>query len=147
MAGYQNVSLSTINSNIYNTLFTLINTNKPTGWTVLASFPEKTPTFPCIVVRPANVNVQLLTLQRNKKRLFVTVDIEIYAKSEDRLEKIDVGRQNIKYTLLTNFSTLKQYGLMLEQSPNAIEESDVVRDNFNGQDLNAATLTLNLMAR
>lgn len=124
---YQTVALATLGKNVFNTIAKLIDDNKPSGWTVLSSFPEVSPTFPCIVIDPSKAKPEIVGLDKDSYLVEnIEILIEFYALSKDGKEKIDEGRDNVRNTILTNQSTLDTYGLYLKKDP--FDDSNV--DNF-----------------
>ena len=100
---YESVALATIRQNVFATLANLINTNKPSGWTIVSAFPEDEPTFPCIVINPAKIKPVIATLDSNGFIVEdIDVEIEFYALSSQNKAKIDEGRDNVQATLLNN---------------------------------------------
>ena len=111
---YESVALATIRQNVFATLANLINTNKPSGWTIVSAFPEDEPTFPCIVINPAKIKPVIATLDSNGFIVEdIDVEIEFYALSSQNKAKIDEGRDNVQATLLNNQSVLDTYNLFL----------------------------------
>lgn len=120
---YEVVSFATLGENVFNTIFQLINTNKPSGWTVLSAFPENSPTYPCIVIDPAKAKVTIVGMDKNSYIVEdVVIEFEFYAKSNQGKEKIEEGKDNIRNTLLTNQSTLETYNILMNED--AFEDSN-----------------------
>ena len=128
---YQTITEASARQNIFNTLAKLINDNKLTGWTVLAAFPEATPNFPCIIINPVNIKIENLSVDRSKKLISAEVSIDLYAKVKDGKVKIDQARDNIMTTILNNFATLKQYGLIYDKFDDDGTDTIELRDNIN----------------
>lgn len=145
--GYENASESTIRTNIYNTIFTLINTYKLTGWTVLSSFPVKQPVFPCIVINPANVTIRKLGFQIGARINAAEVIIEMYSPASDRKESLDLMRDKLQQTFIDHESdVLFAYKLILDGEEPFID-SDVDTVEFNRQELNTASIAVNFTIR
>ena len=100
------VAETTARENLFADMFSLINTNKLSGWTVLATFPESNPAFPCVVIHGAEVESDGLTFNRSQRDFPVTMEIEVFAKAADGLEKIDQGKDNVMATIRNNQSSL-----------------------------------------
>ena len=143
MVGYTKVDLDTIRADIFNNLATLINNNKLSGWAVLSAFPEENPVFPCIVINPAMVPFNFLTLDRSAKKFNITVELELFAEASEGKEKIDEARDNLQATIINNYSTLKTYGLVLALD-NPFVDSAIGMDNYNEHKLNIASVELNM---
>lgn len=143
MVGYKSVALATLRGDIFNNLSTLIDANKLGGWTVVSSFPEDDPVFPCIVINPAKIITKMLTLDRSKSRRTIPVEIEFFVESKDRLVTLDEGRDNVQDTFMSNYSILRTYGLILD-SDNPFIDSVVTTEIFNDQKLHAASSVVQL---
>ena len=114
--GYETLALATIRQNVFANLYTLINTNKPSGWNVLAKFPEDEASFPCIVIDSANVKPTIVTMDGDGSIVEdIDAQIDFYAKVTSGDEMIDVGRDNVMNTFLTNETTLETYKLYLQE--------------------------------
>ncbi len=103
------VTESTARVDVFQEIFNIINSNKLSGWTVLATFPEQTPVFPSIIVHPAEITNNINSFDRSERTNTVGVEIELIAKASDGMVKIDQGKDNIIDTLRNsaNISTLK----------------------------------------
>jgi len=95
-------SESTVRVDTFQAIYTLINANKLTGWTVVSSFPETEPSFPCIVINPANISSSVMTLNNGKRNTEIRIVFELYASSRDGKQKIDQGSDNLTSTFTTN---------------------------------------------
>jgi hypothetical protein len=143
MVSYTSVDLSTIRVDVFNNISTLIDDNKLTGWTILSSFPEDNPIFPCIVINPALIRTKMLTLDRSKHRRNISVEVGFYVEAKDRLSTLDKGRDNFHNTLMNNHSTLRTYGLVLDMN-SPFTDSEVTTQLFNEHKLHTATSIINL---
>jgi len=141
--GFETVVGSTIRENVFNTISTLIDNNKLSGWTVLSAFPEQNPVFPCIVVNPAKITQSIMTINKGVTSYRITVDVQLFSAANDGKEKIDQGLDNINNTLFSNASTLKTYNLFLD---NSIPIEDLGAGNllFNKNKLNFGIVAINL---
>jgi len=74
-------------------LWNIINANKLAGWTVLSAFPEVSPTFPCIVLNPIDIDSDILSMDRTVRENVVSFDIELFAKASDHKIKLDQGKR------------------------------------------------------
>lgn len=141
--GYETVAQSTLRKNIYNSLFTLINTYKPSGWTVLSAFPEKEPVFPCIIINPANITIKYQGMGTSIKVNEADVLIEVFAKTSSRIEAIDTAIDALHNIFTTYESTLRGYRILLsDESP--FTDSDTTRVSFDGQELNTSAVSVSL---
>jgi len=143
MAGYKRVALSTIREDIFNNISTLIDSNKPHGWTVVASFPESHPTFPCIIINSAKVSFKNHSLLRSKYKQSISLEVEIFALAKSGKEAIDQAKDSIQSTLTAAYGTLRTYGLVLDME-NPFTDSDVTTDIINDNKLNSASMDINL---
>jgi hypothetical protein len=142
---YQTVSKATIRENVFNTVTTLIDSNKLSGWTVLSAYPEQNPVFPCVVINPAAITVKGLSLDRTKNRFSAEVICDIYSLAKQGKKKNDQGRDNFQNTISANVTALAQYNLLLPTEAMSDEGSDSIE--LNGQTLNFGTIVLNLVVR
>jgi len=100
------ISESTIRKDVFKELFTLINANKLSGWTVLASFPEVSPTFPCIIINPANIDFTILSLTGTTRLKTISIIVDIFSLAKDGKAKMDEGKDNVSNTLWSNITSL-----------------------------------------
>jgi len=101
------VSEDTIRVDAFKAVYSIINANKPSGWTVLSSFPEVSPTFPCIVINPAFVTTERITMSNGTTTNRLAILVEFFAKARDLKIKIDQGRDNVLKTIKDNQATLR----------------------------------------
>ena len=114
----ETVTLATIRQNVFATIFTIVDDNKPSGWTVLSAYPEDNAIFPCIVINPALIKVSIIGLDASCLVVEdIGVEFEFYALSKDNKDKIDQGRDNVQTTLLDKTSTLSDNNLVLNEDP------------------------------
>lgn len=138
--------------NVFQEIHTTINAAKPTytnkaggtdTYTILAAFPNVTPTFPCIVINPVLNSVKSIGVANvpNKVQPAV-VEIDFYAKAREGKNAIDSARDSIQSTILTK----RRYtNFHLIQEP--IDDSTVEEIEVGGERLNTATITLNIKLR
>ena len=138
---FQEVSEATLRRSVVTNLFTLIDDNKLSGWTVLAAFPEKKATFPCIIINPANVSLNKIGTRVDARINKVTVLAELFSPSSSRLEALDIARDNIQETIVNNTGTLATYKMALGTDEPFIE-SDVDTIQFNEQNLKTSAVQL-----
>lgn len=131
------ISEATIRADIFKTVWGLINTNKPSGWTVLSAWPEEKDNsetelpLPMIIVSPVTIAFEYLCINASGNKEYMgEMIIEIYSKYQDQLSKVDEGRDNIHTTLRTNESTLRDDGLELIK----VNDSNVEPLTLTGRD-------------
>lgn len=140
------VKLSTIRQDLFSVIFTLINDNKPSGWTVLSAFPEDNALFPCIIINPAIVKPSIIGLDDSSIIVEdIEVEIEFYAEAKDGKEKIDVGRDNVQNTILSNTSSLDSSKLVLSEDP--FDDSNADSFITNNQKINTAASLIKLQTK
>ena len=75
-------------------------------YTILSSFPEISPTFPCIVINPIIKRfIQLGVDKRPNTSLPSSFDIDFYAKCRDGKNAIDIARDKVQLILSKNWIT------------------------------------------
>ena len=134
--GFEKIKDSTIGQNVFATMFTLINNNKPNdfthagetiSWKILSAFPENNAEFPCIIINDALMKPNNPTLDKgNYFHEEIDQEIEFYGLAKWGKERITIGRDSIRNTILTNTSTLDDNKLYLREEP--IDDSNV--DSF-----------------
>jgi len=135
------ITESTIRKDVFKELFTLINANKPSGWTVLASFPEIKPVFPVIVINPANVIFNYITLTGTVRFKTIEITFDIYTLAKDGKSKMDEGKDNISNTLNNNITILfNTLGLSLTGSSDSNVETIILDE----QKINFGSLSITL---
>ena len=137
------VTDSTIKVNTFKSIYKIINDNKPSGWTVLSSYPESKPVFPCIVINPANVTTQAPLYRIDGKKFDIKVELEFYALSSSRKETLDTGIDSVRNTILTNMTALKAQNLVLATTT-PVDETNAGTIEVNGIKLNSAFMMINL---
>jgi hypothetical protein len=139
--GYELLTKACIHQNVFNTVATLLNTCKPSGWTVVSAFPEQDPAFPCFVVNPAEVNSTALSVNRNKQLNDISVIIDVVALGCKSKRQVDQGIDNVRCTLLCNHSCLRCYGLSLAN--NMLVDGSTDGIEINGKIFNMQQIRLN----
>jgi len=115
---YETVVLETIRQNVFATMYALIDANKPSNWNIFASYPEDEADFPCIILNSANIKPKIITMDSGGYTVEkITMEVEFFALSKYGDEQIEVGRDNVQNTMLTNQSTLNAYNLYLLEEP------------------------------
>ena len=117
---HETSSIETLRQNVFANIYTLVNDNKPSGWTVLSSYPETTISssipFPFIIINSANVKPTIVGMDKNSYIVEdIKVEIEFFCKAIKGNDQLDRGRDNVMNTLLTKQSTLETYNLYLNE--------------------------------
>lgn len=124
------VTQATVNVNTFKTIYNLLNTYKPSGWTVLSSYPKANPVFPCIVVNPAKVHVESTFMRSEGRKYLAEVELDFYAKASSRKEAIDTALDSVRQTLFTYESSLETDKLVLDdETPFDQTNVDTIRVN------------------
>ena len=117
---FETVELATIRQNTFATLFTLINNNKPTGWNVFSGYPEDeaNSNFPMIILNPAMIKPIIVTMDGGGIIVEdIDAEVEFFALGKKGKDQIDIGKDNVQNTILSNSSTLDTYKLYLKEDP------------------------------
>lgn len=144
------ISEASMAQTVWQRVFELINTNKPTGWSVSSSFPSRG-NFPCIVIRNPNITPMLADISGTTRVYDAEVEIVLYCiwsqneNGSKGMELLDVGRDNVRNTILTNQTFLKNAGLFLQSD--VFDDSDVGEVDLGGNRLNSAGMILRLQVR
>lgn len=137
------VSLSTVRVDVYGVLRTLINANKLSGVTVVNSFPEASPAFPCIVMPLPDIGFEGAQSINGSLRIYNgEMEITFWAKADANTQgqaKVAAMMDNVQATLEANQSTLNTTDQLqlISLSPSAVEAVEV-----NGEKLYTAGLIL-----
>ena len=107
---------------------------------MLATFPEKSPTFPCYVINSAEVFNENLSMDRTTSNLEFTIDIEFFADARDGMQKIDQMKDNIVSTLRdgTNITSLKNAGISMSN----IRDQGNLQSAFRNMKLNTGRISV-----
>jgi len=134
------VTESTARVEIFQSIYTIINSNKLSGTTVLATFPEKSPTFPCYVINPSNLTNDALALDMGSRDSDFSMRIILYGDARDGTKKIDEMKDNIIDTLRTaaNVSSLKTDNISIKEINDEVSSQSV----FKNMKLNKGSLTI-----
>ena len=139
---------------IYSVIYNLVNDNLPTDftdtdgsttveWSLFSAFPEDKPSFPCVVINPANTVYNAITMDNSQANDSITVDIEYFAKAKWKKNRIDNGRGKVAYTIKDDMSELEFSGLYLDL-PDYLEDSNVDSFDVGDERLNTARQVLKL---
>ena len=103
------VTESTARVEVFQSIYSIINTNKLSGTTVLATFPEKSPTFPCYVLNSPEITNDSLAFDTGSRQIDFTMNIEFFGDARDGMQKIDQMKDNVVASLRdsTNVASLK----------------------------------------
>ena len=134
------VTESTARVEVFQNIFSLINTNKLASTTVLATFPEKSPTFPCYVINSAEVANLSQALDTDSRELNFTLLIDYFGDSRDGMQKIDQMKDNTIGTLRdsTNRATLKAANISIT----SITDNGNSQDEFRDMKLNSGSIVV-----
>jgi hypothetical protein len=132
------VTESTARVEVFQNIFSLINTNKLASTTVLATFPEKSPTFPCYVINSAEVANLSQALDTDSRELNFTLLIDYFGDARDGMQKIDQMKDNTIGTLRdsTNRATLKAANISIT----SITDNGNSQDEFRDMKLNSGSI-------
>ena len=133
-----NIVQSTIRANIFETLYDLLTAQLSAG-TVTAAFIDDNPTFPQVVINPASIKIERQTFNVDNRTYEVEVEVELYCKKNKEIDQISDEISNDMYS---NETTLKDFGLFLE------DISDSNEDTFfwNSQKIHTKALTIEFKA-
>lgn len=127
-----NIVESTARANVYETLYDSLTASLSQG-TVTAAFIDDQPTFPQVVINPARVSIRKLSLDRSSKEYVGETTIEIFAQKNKEIDEIS---DEIHADLATNESTLKGYGLYI----NDLEDSNEATVFWNDQKIHTKSI-------
>jgi len=137
------LTISTIRTNGFKSIYTILNTNKVSGTTIYAGFPNKNPSFPCYIIQPVlgnGFNVGMDTQDYN-----LNIEIEFWCRAEDdRKDKIDEMKDNVMNTIITNQSSLSTQNISLQEGWFNDDMSDTVLINDEKYHTGSITLSLKL---
>jgi len=137
------VTSATIKENTFKNLYTYLNAYKPSGWTVVSSFPEAKPTFPCIVLNPAKVTVSSDAFRLSNRLYEISIELDFYAKASARKEKIDKAVDVVRELFISGYAVLQGYKLsFITDTP--IDETDIATLNIGGNKLHTSSMTLKM---
>jgi len=109
------VTESTARVEVFQNIYSIINTNKLSGTSVLATFPEKSPTFPCYVINSAEISNVSQAIDTGSRQLDFSIEISVFGDSRDGMQKIDQLKDNVVDSLRdsTNIATLKSANISI----------------------------------
>lgn len=139
------VNQATIRADAFHEIYNLINTNLASGWTLLSSFPNNKPVFPCVVLNPAMISTDLISLDGSLADYNINVELEFFAKTSEGKAKIDEIRDNITNTIISNQASLKTSNLLLPNNP--IDDSNIDTIAWDGIDINTGAMIISLQLR
>jgi hypothetical protein len=120
------VTASTIRAGAFAALYALINTNKVSGSSVLASYPEANPSFPCVIMPMPQAEVpEALSLGAARQHTF-TVEFSVWVTASQGQAKVAELLDNLQNTLLTNTTTLNGHKIKFESfDPSRVDKVEV----------------------
>lgn len=124
------VTESTARVEVFQEIYSIINTNKLASTTVLATFPEKSPTFPCYVINSAEVSNLSQAMNTGSRQLDFSITINFYGDARDGMQKIDQMKDNVVDSLRdsTNVATLKSANISILNIADNGNDQDQFRD-------------------
>lgn len=138
---------------VFREIFNTLNGTKPTytnkdggtsTFTILSSFPEVTPTFPCIVINPIEQDLKFLGVADAPNKIkMAAVDIEFYTKTRDGKNAIDAARESVQSTLLAK----RRWTTFIINMEDPFDDSPVDTIEVGEERLNTATITMNVKLR
>ena len=134
------VTESTARVEIFQSIYSIINSNKLSGTAGLATFPEKSPTFPCYVINPSNLTNDALALNMSSRESDFSMRIILYGDARDGTKKIDEMKDNIIDTLRNsaNVSSLKTDKISIKEINDEVSSQSV----YKNMKLNKGSLTI-----
>jgi len=107
------IALATIRTGTYTSLFTLLTANKPTytynsgtlTYTIYSAYPQKNPSFPCIVINKAVIKNPLITMAGTTNDTEIEVTFDYYAKELHGIKAIEAGQDGTMNTIIGNIAT------------------------------------------
>jgi len=124
------VTESTIYSNTFKTIYTLINANKVSGTTVYAGFPNNAPSFPLYAIQPAQTLAESVSYG-DENDYDISIEIELWCVASDLKSKIDELKQNVFSTILSNTTSLRNSNLLL--ASDWFDDTNVASVEFNNE--------------
>jgi hypothetical protein len=120
------VTASSIRAGAFAALYALINTNKVSGSTILASYPERSPSFPCVIMPMPEAEVpESLTLSEVRQHTF-TIEFSVWVTASQGQAKVAELLDNLQSTLESNTSTLTGHKIKFESfSPSRVDKVEV----------------------
>jgi hypothetical protein len=137
------VTEATIRKASFNNLYDLINNNKPSGWTVLSSYPESSPVFPCIVVNQIKPKVISEGMRIEHRLRTFDIDIDFYVEASSRKEAIDEAMDSVEQTILNGQATLVTANIIL-YGEEPIDQIGMETININKYKLHTGTMMITL---
>jgi len=114
-----NIVQSTIRANVFETVYDLLTAQLSTG-TVTAAFIDDAPTFPQVVINPSSIKIERQTFNVDNRTYEVEVEVELYCKKNKEIDQISDEISNDMYS---NETTLKDFGLYLEDMEDSNEDT------------------------
>lgn len=131
------IALSTLRKDAYSAIRGYVDGNKITGSTVINSYPESDPTFPCYILPMQDVSIeQAATLDGSKREYLITASLDVVAtrnqgqvKITEMLDSVLVAFDNVD---------LSANNLMFE----TMDSSEIARIEVNEEKLYTAGVIL-----
>jgi len=131
---------STVRVELFKEIYDIINENKIGGWKVLASFPETSSTFPCIVINPSTVLNEGITVTRGTRTTNFEIEIGLFSQAKQGFKAVEECRDNILsiFRDSTNITNLFNSNIDIKD----IVDLGSDQESFDGLKLNTAILRI-----
>jgi len=125
-----NISQAGMRGTIYKALFSTLDANKPTGWTIKSKMPKIkkiNDSLPLIVFNVAITDTDLITLDKTSARDFSAVgDFFFVVKDTNKgSEDLDIGVDNIRNTLLDNQTVWTAAGFFVTKVTEELSDMEI----------------------
>ena len=138
-----NITTKGLRQYVFDAVYTLINANKSSAWSLLSAFPDQSPTFPTMVINPAEISMQFINISNSERDHMIELSIDYWSKSSKGKEQLDTERDTTGNTIEDNEATLRFKGLEL-MKPDFLNDTSIGEIVFNRQKLNTGTQILRL---
>ena len=120
------VTASTIRAGAYSVIRTLINNNKVSGSVIINSYPESTPSFPCVIIPMPEAEVPAAISLDGTRQYQFTIEFSAWATATQGQAKIAELLDNIQATLEANTTSLNTEKIKFELfSPSRVDKVEV----------------------
>lgn len=120
------VTASTIRANAYSVIRTLINNNKVSGSTVINSYPEADPAFPCVIVPMPEAGIPDTVSLGDLKTYSFSIEFSVWATAAQGQAKVAELLDNIQATLEANTTALNAEKIKFDTfSPSRVDKVEV----------------------
>jgi len=106
------VTETNLRKNTFKTLYEFIEDNKSSSYSLFSAFPQ-TSSFPCIVINPANISYERLTMSLSTRKPEISVLFDFYDYAKNGKTSIDAEKDKIVAALhATSGSFMDNRGLI-----------------------------------